>query len=214
MKYFFGILILLHGAIHYLGFAKAFDLFKVEQLRLTISKSYGILWALSFMLLGVSGGMILANRPEWWMLSVVAVLLSQLLIVKFWKDAKYGTIANVIIIIPAIVGWNAWQFERDYEVDVSNSIERMASFDLNPEETLDASHLPMLVQRYLDFTGMIDSPQLLNFKVQLEGQMRNAEGDWFDFSSEQFNFFDQPERFFFMKASVSGLPVYGWELPG
>jgi hypothetical protein len=44
VKYLFILLVLLHGLIHLMGFAKAFDLASFEQLRVPISPAVGLLW--------------------------------------------------------------------------------------------------------------------------------------------------------------------------
>jgi hypothetical protein len=40
--------------------------------------------------------------------------------------------------------------------------------------------------------------------------MREKGKDWFNFSSEQYNFFNAPTRLFFMKAKIRGLAVHGY----
>jgi len=40
--------------------------------------------------------------------------------------------------------------------------------------------------------------------------MRDRGKDWFKFTSQQFNFLEDPARLFFMKAKVMGLPTHGY----
>lgn len=42
------------------------------------------------------------------MIAVPAMVLSQILIILYWKDAKFGTIANVIILATMIVEYRVW----------------------------------------------------------------------------------------------------------
>ena len=44
------------------------------------------------------------------MIAVPALVLSQLLIIMYWQDAKYRTIANVIILVGFVIGYGAWSF--------------------------------------------------------------------------------------------------------
>jgi hypothetical protein len=46
--------------------------------------------------------------------------------------------------------------------------------------------------------------------VRFTGKMRSKEQDWFSFQSEQYSFFDEPTRLFFMKGEFFGLTVPGY----
>ena len=93
------LLLILHGLIHLMGFAKAFQFGEMEQFTKEISKPMGILWFLAALLFIVTAiGFFL--RKDWWpLLGIVIVILSQGLIFNTWADAKYGTIVNVIILV-------------------------------------------------------------------------------------------------------------------
>ncbi len=97
MKTVLIILLALHGTIHLMGFAKAFDILPVKPLNQYISKTFGILWLTASLLCFTCVLLILINIGEWWLVGLTAILVSQILIIRFWKDAKFGTIANVII---------------------------------------------------------------------------------------------------------------------
>ncbi|WP_430402486.1 hypothetical protein [Fluviicola sp.] len=91
------ILLVLHGAIHVMGFVKAFDILPVKQLNQSISKPFGILWLMACLLCFTSALLLLIKVNEWWVVGLSAILVSQILIIRFWKDAKFGTIANAVI---------------------------------------------------------------------------------------------------------------------
>lgn len=103
MKAILIILIFIHGAIHLLGFVKAFGLSKVNQLTLPISKPFGIAWLFASVFFIIMTVMIMLEIEHWWLMGFLAVVHSQILIISSWRDAKYGTIANVIILIAAII---------------------------------------------------------------------------------------------------------------
>src|SRR5690348_13661659 len=92
----FLVLFLVHGAIHLLGFAKAFALADVPQLKLPVGRTAGALWLLAA--LGIfAGAALLVLAPRYWaVVAAPAVLLSQVLIVRAWADAKAGTVANLV----------------------------------------------------------------------------------------------------------------------
>jgi hypothetical protein len=47
-------------------------------------------------------------------------------------------------------------------------------------------------------------------RIVFDGEMREKGKDWFKFRSEQFNFFEDPTRLFFMKAKLFGVTVPGY----
>jgi len=47
--------------------------------------------------------MITLEIRHWWLMGFLAVIHSQILIFYSWKDAKYGTVANIIILVVAII---------------------------------------------------------------------------------------------------------------
>jgi ssRNA-specific RNase YbeY (16S rRNA maturation enzyme) len=56
------ILIVLHGLIHLLGFAKAFNLAAVNQLTQSVSKIHGMIWLASAILFFVTAVIFFRNK--------------------------------------------------------------------------------------------------------------------------------------------------------
>ncbi len=46
------------------------------------------------------------------MIAIATVILSQIIIIMNWQDAKAGTIANIIILIAAIFSFTSYRFEN------------------------------------------------------------------------------------------------------
>lgn len=99
MRIIFLIILFLHGLIHLMGFAKAFQLAEIEQLTLPISKLSGLFWLLTCILMLSAGAAYLLKMDWWWIIALLAVVISQVLILMYWQDAKAGTIANLLILI-------------------------------------------------------------------------------------------------------------------
>ena len=106
------ILILLHGALHTLGFLKAYKLVGTQQLTKSISKPRGILWLLAAALFTSAAILFAFSQEWWWLLSCAAIIISQRLIIDDWKDAKFGTILNVIIFVATTIGFVTWWLSR------------------------------------------------------------------------------------------------------
>ncbi|MCM4151198.1 hypothetical protein DHD05_06305 [Arenibacter sp. N53] len=203
------LLMILHGLIHLLGFAKAFQFGEMSQFAREISRPMGLLWILAALLSIVTAiGFFL--RKDWWpLLGIVIVILSQCLIFITWADAKYGTIVNVIILGAAIIGQSNLTFEGSYTRDVDTALKAVAPIHETLNEK-DLEHLPECVQNYLRYVGAVGKPKIYNMKIIFEGEMRERGKAWFKFTSEQYNFFGSPARLFFMKAKVNGLPTNGY----
>ena len=211
LRYLFVFIVFVHGLIHLLGFLKAFQLSEVSQLTQDISRPAGILWLVAMILFLATGGLFFSGSERVWpLLAFVSVALSQVLIFMAWQDAKFGTIANVIVLLVAIVGYSTWSFENGYRQDVKEGLERTAALKSDLITEKDLQPLPGPVQQYLRYVGMVGKPKVKNVRIVFEGEMRDKGKDWFQFTAEQHNFFDEPERFFFMKASVKGLPASGY----
>lgn len=99
MRTLFLILILLHGVIHLMGFAKAFGLAEISELTLPISVGWGAAWLAACLIFITSGVQLFLNSDLWWITGIIGAAMSQILILAFWQDARFGTIPNLIIVI-------------------------------------------------------------------------------------------------------------------
>lgn len=211
MKIILLILLTLHGLIHLLGFSKAFNLAAVTQLTQPISKANGVLWLIAALLFALTALLLLLQKDTWWIYAAVAVLLSQYLIFTSWQDAKFGTLANVVIAIAALIGFGTARFAQAYATDVRAGIQQTAAQQTALLTEADLQSLPAPVQQYLRYAGAVGKPKVHSFKVTFVGQIRkNEQSEWMSFTSEQYNFMEVPTRLFFMKATMKHLPVAGY----
>jgi hypothetical protein len=141
---------------------------------------------------------------------LIAAIISQILIFTVWKDAKFGTLANIIILIAAVLSWGSYHFEKGYRQDVKENLQRTNLLKADLLTDTDLLPLPEPVQRYLKYAGVLNKPKLKNMRIAFEGQMREKGKDFFPFSCVQYNFFDEPTRLFFMKAKMKGFTVPGY----
>lgn len=101
-KYVILFIMIIHGLIHLLGFVKAFDIAPVEQLTVSISKPVGIVWLLTTFLFLTTASLFALKNDYWMLAGTASVIISQVLIISSWGDAKFGTIANLILIVSII----------------------------------------------------------------------------------------------------------------
>ncbi|HRI60082.1 MAG TPA: hypothetical protein PK228_10175 [Saprospiraceae bacterium] len=211
MKILFTLLIVFHGLIHLLGFAKAFNLGAVNQLSQNIPKTTGILWLAAAILFIATAILYFLKQEWWWLPGAVAVVLSQYLIFTSWHDAKFGTLANVLILLVTILGYGTWHFSNTYKNEVIAGLKQTAAMTDSLLTEADLQSLPEPVKKYLRYTGAVGKPKVKNFKVEFAGQIRKDEqSEWMPFTSEQYNFMGASTRLFFMKATMKHLPVAGF----
>src|SRR6185503_3286192 len=105
MRWVFFVLIAVHGIFHFMGFAKAFGLAELPQLTRPISKGVGIWWLAAGLALVATAGLLIVAPRVWWAVGMGAVLLTQSVIISSWSDAKFGTLANVVLLAGVVYGF-------------------------------------------------------------------------------------------------------------
>jgi hypothetical protein len=83
----FAALLVIHGALHLLGFAKAFGLAELPQLRQHVTPMFGLLWLLAAFLFVAAAVALFAWPRAWWAIGAAAVVVSVAVIVPSWPDA-------------------------------------------------------------------------------------------------------------------------------
>ncbi|AFN73806.1 hypothetical protein MROS_0563 [Melioribacter roseus P3M-2] len=211
MRTFALVILSVHGIIHLLGFIKAFDLMKVEELKSYISKRDGILWLLATLLL-LSAAVLYSNDFIcWWAVCASGIAVSQFLIVKYWRDAKFGTIANLILILPVIIT-AADSLPIGYKEELKSEVVKRISGEGGQGVVAfaDIEHLPAPVQKYLIYTGAVGKPRVYNFRAVAEGEIKTApDSKFLKYRSTQYNFIDNPARFYYIRSSLYGIPFEG-----
>jgi hypothetical protein len=121
MRLLFAIVLVLHGLIHLMGAAKGLGVAQIPQLTQPIDRQLGVLWLLAAALL-VATAVSLYSWPQWWWaVGAGALVVSQVAILTSWADARYGTIANVVILAGVTLGFISqapWSFRAEYDREV------------------------------------------------------------------------------------------------
>lgn len=111
MRILFIIISLLHGLIHIMGYLKEFHIAHIKQItgpnliqvNDTGRRILGSLWLLATILFLATAAAFMVNSPWLLWLGLAAVVVSQMLLVLYWTDAKFGTIANLYILIYLLI---------------------------------------------------------------------------------------------------------------
>jgi hypothetical protein len=191
---------------------KAFGLAELPQLTQPISPLFGTLWLLAALLF-VSAAAALSVWPRgWWAIGAGAIVVSMIVIVPSWADAKFGAIGNLIALIGVIFGFLAQgpvSLRAAYERDVDRALARVAPAAPITDE--DLAPLPAPVQRYLRVAGVVGQPRVRSFHVRMHGRIRSGrDARWMPLRAEQDNFVDEPARMFYLTGSMFALPVQGY----
>ena len=212
MTVVFAIVLVVHGLIHLLGFAKAFGLADLPQLTQPISPFLGVLWLIAALLFLAAAGSLFVWPRWWWAIAACGLVFSMVVIVPSWKDAKFGALANLVALVGVVFGYLAQgptSLRAAYELGVDRALVRDSP--ATPVTDADLAHLPVPVQRYLRVTGIVGQPRVHNFRARMHGRIRNGpEARWMSLAAEQYNFMEDPARLFYLNASMFMIPVQGY----
>jgi hypothetical protein len=209
----FIIITTVHGLVHLMGFMKAFDLAKIPQLTANISKHVGVAWLAAFALFLFSSGLFIAKKEWWWLFTFIAVILSQILIITSWQDAKFGTIPNLIILLVVIISFSIWQFHVQVERETKEILMENSSVKQIVTEEM-AKNLPLPVKKWLKNSGVIDREIIQTVYLEQKGLMRlkPEQKEWIKSEAKQYFTTQNPSFIWSVKTSMRGLPVVGRDL--
>lgn len=215
------VLLVIHGAIHVLGFLRWSALAAVPQLGgrtlLALSptgeRAFAGVWLVALLALVAAAAMRLGHHEGWWLPAAGGVLLSQLAIVIAWHDARFGTIANVLILIPVVAAAAHARFARqiDGEIDALHARAQAVAVARAPVEPADLDRLPPPVARWLERAGVVGRPRVATVRLAQRGQLRTSpDGAWLPARAEQHFSVDPPAFVWRVDATMLGLvPVAG-----
>ena len=211
LKYIFIFVTSFHGLIHFMGFAKAYNYGNITQLTKEISKPTGIVWLATGFLFIICLALYIFKNQTWVYFGLVAIVLSQILIIYNWNDAKFGTIANMIILVFVVIGFFHINFKNEYRNEVKIGFEETKNLPKNLLSEEIITDLPEPVKIYIRYAGCLNKPIVHHFKIDFAGKIRSHEKkDWMQLTSEQYNFIPAPTRLFYLAATMKGLPVAGF----
>lgn len=181
------ILLVVHGLIHGMGFAKAFGLAEVSELTQNISRPHGVAWLLAGLLFLVTAFLFFMKNEWWWAVGIAAVVVSQVLIFAYWRDAKFGTVANLLVLLPVLVGLFTWKFNRQIESEAISILSKPNDRKAFPIDEDDFYELPYPVQFWLDESEVIGKVPTKTARLRQKGRLRTApDKEWTPFTAEQY----------------------------
>ena len=111
------IYLIVHGLIHLFGFVVNFQIAEIEDItyKTTVlagkldvgrlgTRVLGILWLLAAVGFVIAGATIFVSPPWWWSFTLAATLVSLAVCVLGWPDARFGVLADVIVLVFLFLG--------------------------------------------------------------------------------------------------------------
>lgn len=103
--------------------------------------------------------------------------------------------------------------KKTYKEAVLEALERTRTLKNEILTQEDIQHLPAIVRSYILYSGSIGKEKVLNFRAEFTGGIRSkSTEDFMSLRSVQYNFMDQPSRFFYIVAKKMGIPAKGIHL--
>mgnify|MGYP003677477821 CR=1 FL=1 len=194
MRIVFLVLILIHGLIHLLGFAKGFGLKEVKELTLPISKTMGLIWLIATLLFFIFCVLYFINHKYSWLIGFAAVITSQVLIILFWQDAKYGTLPNIAVLLVSLVAFGNYNFQKLIQLETSNILSQNIISSKRIVSKDDTKDLPKPVQNWLQQSGIIGKPFICVGQVLQEAQikLKPEQENWLNATALQYSTIPEP----------------------
>lgn len=193
IKYFFAAIILIHGLIHCMGFAKAFGYGNITQLSKGISKPSGLFWLLAALLFTAAVVLFFMKKESWPMIAIIAAVISQILIITVWKDAKFGTIANIMVLLVAIPGFAHIRFTKMAAFESKTILARIPNSNTEIVTKEMLANLPPVVQKWLTHSGVIGKEKITTVRLKQTGEMKTKPGgNWMPFTATQYFTVNEP----------------------
>lgn len=72
----------------------------------------GLVWLTAVFLFLTCGILYSINFKYAWLPGLVAVIISQILVIMFWTDAKFGTLPNILILVVSLASLGHYNFQK------------------------------------------------------------------------------------------------------
>lgn len=211
IRYWLALVFIIHGMIHLIGFVKAFDYARLSAFTTYISRAAGLAWLLVTLLFLVTAFLYVRSSNAWVYTGIMAVTISQVLILMAWRDARAGTIVNAILLLVILVTMAGQRFDRQTDSLFKEIEGSMANGSSTPTVSITDS-LPAPVKRWLLQSKIVAKPRVHTMSLQQAGWMRLKASDtkWTRTSAEQHFNLQEPAFVWAVNMKMFGLlPVKG-----
>lgn len=193
MRVAFLLIVLIHGSIHLIGFLQGFGLKEIKELTLPISRPMAIFWLAAAALFLTYGILHFTHSKFDWPAGLLAVAVSQILIVMFWKDARFGTLPNVMIAVVSVASLGQYRFQTRNQQETAHILTQSKTIGEKIVDENDIRELPEPVKTWLHHAGIVGRPAIRVAKVTQYVEMQMKPGnDWMSAIALQYSVTDPP----------------------
>lgn len=197
-----------HGLIHLMAAAVRFGW--IEDPALGPGDDAG-LWLAAAVLLLVTALLAAGGYTIWWATAFAGVAVSQVVILLSWSEASTGTLANIALLLAAgytLASRGPGSFHAQWATGAKAALSTVSSAPpLVTEDDLDG--LPEPLAAYVRRSRAVGRPRPESIEAQFRGRIRGDRNEpWLPFTGRQLSTFGpDPQRWFVMDATRSGMPV-------
>ena len=210
----FALIVSVHGVIHLLGFIREWRLAELEgmsgetlfSIPAAVSRLLSIFWLLTCIAFLISAAAVLLHQGWWWKLMIASVFLSQILIIIYWPDARYGTIANIAIIAVAGIALSESRFDENVRSEIAMIFSGRST--QQPVKIIPGrlQQMPESVQRWLHHSGAMNRAPIYSLRLQQNGRLRTTkDGRWMPVAAKQYVSIKNPA--FVWQARIRAAPL-------
>jgi hypothetical protein len=208
------LLFALHAMIHVVGFLKWWKLAPVSQisghtlvpLSEVTGRLFGSVWLVALVLLLAAAVLRIKRHDAWWRMALFGVGLSQSLIILAWADAKFGTIANVLILIPVVVAGAHARFSRRIDGEVQTLFTRQSKVRPPVVQREELDRLPLPVKEWLESCGAVGLERAHTVRLTQRGDLRTGPNQPFMHARAQ-QYFGVDEPGFIWKVETTMMKI-------
>ncbi len=103
LSFIFLSLAALHAGVHLMGYSRAYsNVANTRIIHQAVPRNLGIAWLFVCILFIVTGMAYLLTFGWWPYCGLTAIIVSQVMIFTAWKDAKWGTLINIVLLTAII----------------------------------------------------------------------------------------------------------------
>jgi hypothetical protein len=178
---------------------------EVKALTSSISKLLGSIWLLAAALLLSYGIAFLTESKQAWIIGTFGVIISQALIFYFWKDAKFGTLPNIAILVAILISCSSLKFATQVEKERIEIMEKSLSNKPPVFTETEIELLPIPVKKWLLSCGAIGQPKASNGKIIQSAQMKMKpdQENWYEAKATQYTVIDEPSFIWKVKLKMN-----------
>ncbi|WP_437275254.1 DUF6544 family protein [Sorangium sp. So ce375] len=219
MRLGLALLIALHGAIHLIGYREWSKLAAaglpsdrtLVPLSPTGSRVFALLWLAALLVLLGAAALQVLRRDAWWALALLGVLLSQGLIVLAWPQAKFGTLVNVLLLLPIVSAAAHARFRHEVDSEVRALLARPSEPHASSVEPSELERLPAPVRTWLEASGVVGRERARTVRLKQRGELRTSpDAAWMPAEAEQHFSVDEPAFVWEVTTTMMGiLPIEG-----